>query len=136
MKMVSLSRPLTGIGTGAFLALSLVALIAASGCKEDPPPPLPEAKTAPTPTTLELEVPEEDGGAEEEVAKPKGKGVRKPSGPLAACCAALRQNAASAPPETQGHMLNAAAACDAANKAGGTSFPGFPGLAALPAACK
>ncbi len=134
-----LSRSGSEIGLRSVLLCAALAVGATLGCKkeEEPPPPLPEAKPAATPETLELEIPEEDAGEEEEPKK-TGTGVRKPKG-LAACCAALRQNAASAPPETQGHMLNAAAACDAANAAGAGSVAGLSALlrgAKMPAACQ
>ncbi len=141
MKVVSRSRRVSG--TVALSLLVCLAALGASGCKnEDPPPPLPEPKPAATPTTLQLEAPEEDAGKEEEEPKKVGKGVKRASGPLAACCSALRQNAANAPPETKGHMLNAAAACDAANAAGGGksgflgALSGLLGGAGIPAACK
>lgn len=142
MKSVS-SVLRTGIGIlGSALAVCCLAL-AAPGCKQDEaPPPLPEAKPAPTPTTLELAPPEEeDAGAEEEKPKPTGKGGAKAGGALSACCAALRQNAASAPPETAGHMLNAASLCDAANATGTkagflATLGGLLKGAGIPAACK
>lgn len=103
--------------------LASVLLIAATGCqKDEAPPPLPQAKPAETPQVATL-VPEgeDDFEEEEEQAAPK-TGTRKAApGPLAKCCQALRQNAANAPPETAGHMLTAAAACDAANSSGKTS---------------
>ncbi len=127
--------------TSGCLCIGMLAAGTTIGCKnDDPPPPLPEAKPAATPTTLELEPPEEEEEEEEEEKK-KGTGVRKPSGPLAACCQALRQNAESAPPETQAHMRNAASACDAANAAGSKAgflagLAGLLGGAGAPAACK
>jgi hypothetical protein len=48
-------------------------------------------------------------GAMRSIAKPTGGG--DPSG-IAACCSALRSNAASAPPEHQSSMLIAAGVCD------------------------
>lgn len=139
MKNVCLSPLRSTLGS---LGLCLLIGLPTMGCKEDPPPPLPEAKPAATATTLQLEAPEIDAGAEEEEPKKTGGGSRGASGPLAACCQALRQNAASAPPETQSHMLNAAAACDAANKAGGgragflVTLTSLLGGAGAPAACK
>ncbi len=99
----------------------------AVGCqKDEAPPPLPTPKPAPTPTVAQL-VPEEDEEEEEvEEAKPTTRRTTggKAAGPLTACCQALRQNAANAPPETKGHMLTAAAACEAANASGNTGFLG------------
>jgi hypothetical protein len=140
MKTVLLSCLGSGFGLRSALWCSLLLAVATTtGCKkeEEPPPPLPEAKPAATPETLELEIPEEDAGEEEEPKK-TGTGKARPRG-LAACCAALRQNAASAPPESKGHMLNAAAACDAANAAGAGTVAGLAGLlrgAKMPSACQ
>lgn len=95
---------------GAALALVLGSAV---GCKKDePPPPLPEPKAVET-AEAPLELAPEDAGAP---VKPKAvvkTGTRKASG-LAQCCAALRQNAASAPEPTKGYMLYAAGACDLA----------------------
>jgi hypothetical protein len=95
---------------GAALALVLGSAV---GCKKDePPPPLPEPKPVETAEApLEL-VPEDAGAPVQPKAVPKS-GTRKPSG-LGRCCAALRQNAASAPEPTKGYMLYAAGACDLA----------------------
>ncbi len=114
-----------------YLLLGGLAL-ATSGCqKDEAPPPLPTPKPAPTPTVAQL-VPE-DEEEEEEVEEPKAAtkrtGSKAAAGPLTACCQALRQNAANAPPETKGHMLTAAAACEAANAQGNAGFLG--GLNAL-----
>jgi hypothetical protein len=126
----------------AFALISALLLFgAASGCQnKETPPPLPTAKPATTPSTLKLEAPkEEDAGGPKKTVK---KGGGKSQGTLGACCAALRQNAAGAPPETAGHMQNAAAACDAAN-ATGAGKAGFAGVlggllkgAGMPPACK
>jgi hypothetical protein len=129
-------RPTTG---GLLLMSALLVAALAGGCtKDEAPPPLPQAKPATTPTALQLEIPkDEDAGATKPVKK-GGKGGGGAAGALGPCCAALKQNAASAPPETQAHMLNAAAACDAANKVGGSksSFLGLLRGAGLPAACQ
>jgi hypothetical protein len=113
----------------------------AIGCKKDePPPPLPEPKPVET-AEAPLELKPEDAGApvQEKVA-PKPT-ARKPSG-LAQCCAALRQNAASAPEPTKGYMLYAAGACDLAAAQGkdkasavGVIANALKG-AGLPADCK
>jgi len=116
--------------------------IAATGCqKEEAPPPLPQARPAETPTVATL-VPEGEDEFEEEEEEPapkKGSG-KAAAGPLTKCCQALRQNAANAPPETAGHLLTAAAACDAANSAGKTSaasiISGLLKGAQMPAVCQ
>lgn len=101
------------------LALGLLIPIVAgwSGCKkEEPPPPLPSAAPASTPSApLELAI--EDAGSDEDAdaeAGPKKTGPYKPAASLKACCSALAQNAASAPPPTNMYMMQAAAACNAA----------------------
>jgi hypothetical protein len=103
---------------GSFVALwqggaLALALASAVGCKKDePPPPLPEPKPVEA-TEAPLELKPEDAGAPiQPKAAPKPTAARK-SG-LQACCAALRQNAASAPEPTKGYMLYAASACDMA----------------------
>lgn len=83
-----------------------------TGCEEDePPPPLPAAETEDQPTApLVLEA--EDAGEEEEDAGKKVVGGPfKPKSNLTACCNALQQNAASAPPPTNAYMIQAAALC-------------------------
>jgi hypothetical protein len=96
--------------SGAALAFALGSAV---GCKKDePPPPLPEPKAVETAEApLEL-VPEDAGPPVQPKAAPKPT-TRQASG-LAKCCAALRQNAASAPEPTKGYMLYAAGACDLA----------------------
>jgi hypothetical protein len=122
-------------------ALALV-LGSAVGCKKDePPPPLPEPKAVVTAEEAPLELKPEDAGApvQEKVA-PKPT-ARKPTG-LAQCCAALRQNAASAPEPTKGYMLYAAGACDLAAAQGKDKQSAVSMLtnalkgAGLPTACK
>ncbi|HEU4579308.1 MAG TPA: hypothetical protein VFS67_13680 [Polyangiaceae bacterium] len=92
------------------------------GCRKDePPPPLPEAPKPAEPAAvapLELK-PEDAGKPPEPAAAPPAKATaRKASGGLAACCAALRQNAANAPEPTKGYMLTAAGVCDGAAQSG------------------
>lgn len=82
------------------------------GCKKDePPPPLPSAAPEPTEVkTLTLE--EEDAGVDADADAGKkvvGKGV--PASSLKNCCAALAQNAKSAPPPNNVYMSQAAAVC-------------------------
>lgn len=122
------------------LVCLLVPLVGAAttGCKKDePPPPLPSASppAAATPTqTAPIElVPEEIPvpSASASATPPKGTGTGTS---LKKCCAALRQNAASAPEPNKTYMLNAATACDM-----GASIGALGGLlrgAGLPAACK
>jgi hypothetical protein len=92
------------------------------GCRKDePPPPLPAAPKPAEPAAvapLELK-PEDAGKPPEPAAAPAPKPTaHKASGGLAACCAALRQNAANAPEPTKGYMTTAAGVCDAAAKQG------------------
>ncbi len=101
---------------GLLIALGLTF----SACKKDEePPPLPTASAdepeEPTPT-LTLQ-PEEDAGDDAD-ADAKPKGPFKPAQSLANCCAALKQNAASAPPPTNTYMLAAAGICDGAVASG------------------
>ena len=115
-----------------------------AACKKDePPPPLPEPKAVETAAEAPLELKPEDAGApvKEKPAVTKSSGVRKASG-LAQCCAALRQNATSAPPPTKDYMLYAAGVCDMAAAQGkdkasavGVITAALKG-AGMPAACK
>lgn len=122
------------------LCLSLVAL---AGCKnDDPPPPLPTSKPAPTPSTVTLEIEEIDAGGEEEDEPKRTGGTGRRAGPLTACCSALRQNAANLSEPSKGHMLTAAAACEAANGRGSPASAFLGTLSALlrgapiPSACR
>jgi hypothetical protein len=87
------------------------------GCRKDePPPPLPAAPKAVEPVAeapLELK-PEDAGKPPEPAAAPPKSSGSKSSGSLAACCAALRQNAANAPEPNKGYMTYAAGICDLA----------------------
>lgn len=129
------TRLFTVLGALTFpLAVALVS----NGCKkeeEEPPPvPAPTAVTpAPTPTPTTQIVPEEDAG-KKPVATGDPSGIRK-------CCAALRQNAKSAPPEQQGGYLAAASACDglANSPQGRQALSTLRGLllgAQMPASCQ
>ena len=113
------------------------------GCKKDePPPPLPSAAPAPVPTpTAALEIlPEEQpaASASASVKKPTG-GV--PAQSFAKCCAALTQNAASAPEPTKTSLTQAAGICNslvAAGKSGPGVVSAFQGLlrgVGMPSAC-
>lgn len=128
---------------GLTLPLSMVLY---AGCRKDePPPPLPSAAPATTPSApVELAV--EDSGPDVEDASDadadakKGTGV--PASSMKACCNALAQNAASAPPPTNMYMQAAAQACTAAvaqSKDKSTISGIVSGMlkgAAMPAACR
>lgn len=121
------------------------ALLSATGCKKDePPPPLPSAPpTASTPaavaTTLEL-APEPVPSDSAAPKKPTGTGVAGPS--LKKCCDALAQNSKSAPPPNNTLMLQASQACNVAVAAGAASpqvmaaVRAAMGGAALPPGCQ
>ncbi len=95
-----------------------------TGCeKGTPPPPLPDSEPEKKDAAaLELE-PEPDAGTEDAGAPTPRKGGKpgKKGPSLAACCKALEQNVASAPPSMQGYYVQAAAACQMAVQAGATS---------------
>lgn len=119
----------------------VIALVAASGCKKDePPPPLPEPKVVET-TEKPLELKPEDAGAPVQ-PKPAAKPTTRKASGIGQCCAALRQNAANAPEPTKGYMLYAASACDMAAAQGKDKASIVGQLAAalkgagLPADCK
>ena len=123
--------------------LLIVTAQAVSGCKkEEPPPPLPTAAPVATAPPAPLQLKPEDAGMPKpaESAKPTGTG-HGTAGGLSACCAALQQNAASAPAPTNGYMLQAAAACKAAVAAGNTAgiaamIRGLLQGAGMPSSCK
>lgn len=120
----------------------VLALAVVPGCKKDePPPPLPEPPKTVETAEKPLELKPEDAGAPVQEKAPPKPTARKPSG-IAQCCAALRQNAASAPEPTKGYMLYAASACDMAAAQGkdkssimGQLTAALKG-AGLPADCK
>jgi hypothetical protein len=132
---------------GPVLLGVVVSLLATGymGCKKDePPPPLPSAApaAAPTPTApLEL-APEEPvaSAAPVESAKKTG-GVAAPAQSFAKCCAALTQNAASAPEPTKTSLTTAAGLCNsmvAAGKTGPGIVSAVQGLlrgVGMPSAC-
>ncbi|WP_438010530.1 acyltransferase [Sorangium sp. So ce321] len=144
------TRLFTVLGALTFpLAVALVS----NGCKkeEDELPPVPSAPAAPTPaptpTPTTQILPEEDAGADaadadvaDADAGKKVVGTGDPSG-IRKCCAALRQNAKSAPPEQQGGYLAAASACDglANSPQGRQALSTLRGLllgAQMPASCQ
>ena len=95
-------------------ALWSVLVLGSVACKKDePPPPLPAAKPVEPVAEAPLQLKPEDAGAPVQPKAPVKTGTSK-SGSLQACCAALRQNAVSAPEPTKGYMLYAASACDLA----------------------
>jgi hypothetical protein len=113
------------------------------GCKKDePPPPLPSAAPAPVPTpTAPVElVPEEVpvASASASVKKPSGGA---PAQSFAKCCAALTQNAASAPEPTKTTLTQAAGMCNslvAAGKSGPGVVSAIQGVlrgVGMPSAC-
>ncbi|HEY0469363.1 MAG TPA: acyltransferase [Polyangiaceae bacterium] len=113
------------------------------GCKKDePPPPLPSAAPAavPTPTAPVELVPEElqAASASASVKKPTGGA---PAQSFAKCCAALTQNAASAPEPTKTSLTQAAGVCNslvAAGKSGPGVVSAIQGLlrgVGMPSAC-
>ena len=114
------------------------------GCKKDePPPPLPSAAPAavPTPTAPVELVPEEVpvASASASVKKPTGGGA--PAQSFAKCCAALTQNAASAPEPTKTTLTQAAGMCNslvAAGKSGPGVVSAIQGVlrgVGMPSAC-
>jgi hypothetical protein len=111
------------VAVGLLLPLTSVVYL---GCKKDePPPPLPSAAPATTPSApLVLEVedaapPVEDADAD---ADAKKVGTGTPAS-MKRCCAAVAQNAESAPEPTKSYMKTLAAACMAA-AAGGKAWSG------------
>jgi hypothetical protein len=130
---------------GPVLLGLLVSSLAAGymGCKKDePPPPLPSAAPAPVPTpTAPLEL-----APEEPPAASASASVKKPTGgapaqSFAKCCAALTQNAASAPEPTKTTLTQAAGLCNglvAAGKSGPGVVSAIQGALrgiGMPAAC-
>ncbi|WP_063751999.1 hypothetical protein [Sorangium cellulosum] len=143
------TRLFTVLGALTFpLAVALVS----NGCKkeEEELPPVPSAPAAvtpaPTPTPTTQIVPEEDAGADADADTADADAGKKPvatgdSSGIRKCCAALRQNAKSAPPEQQGGYLAAASACDglANSPQGRQALSTLRGLllgAQMPASCQ
>ena len=124
------------------LGLLIAVAFTFGGCKKDEePPPLPSASAEPEEPEQVLTLqPEEDAGDSDADAAKVG-GPYKPKQSLANCCAALRQNAASAPPPTNGYMLAAAGVCEAAAGSGQDKNTALAGIQAalkgvgMPAAC-
>ncbi len=121
---------------------SMLAMLPLTSCKKDePPPPLPSAapQAAPPPQQVELQpIAEAVPDAAAPTAAKKAGGSAKPAS-IAACCAALEQNAANAPEPNKTYMMQAAAFC----KSQGGANPAFVGIlqgilktANLPTTCK
>jgi len=131
---------------GPVLLGVVVSLLATGylGCKKDePPPPLPSAApvvTAAPAAPLEL-APEEPVASAAPSATVKAGGTGAPAQSFAKCCAALTQNAASAPEPTKTSLTTAAGICNslvAAGKSGPGVVSAFQGLlrgVGMPSAC-
>ena len=130
---------------GPVLLGVVVSLLATGylGCKKDePPPPLPSAAPAavPTPTPLP-ELPPEPVPSAAPAESVKKVGIAVPAQSFAKCCAALTQNAASAPEPTKTSLTTAAGICNsmvAAGKSGPGIVSAFQGLlrgVGMPNAC-
>jgi hypothetical protein len=118
--MMKRSRSVTVV-LAALVPVMILSL--GNGCtcnkKDDDDKPAPSASApppAPTPTTPVAVVPEEDAGAPDAAADagkpPVGPGGGGAYGSIAKCCAALQQNANSAPMEQKGYYMAAASACN------------------------
>lgn len=122
----------------------IVPLAGVVGCeKDEPPPPLPSAAPKTEPTE-ELTLEPEDAGVDDADADADKKptGPYKPGPSLKACCAALSQNANSAPEPQATYMRQAAATCNAMVASGqgkGTILGAVRGVlkgAGMPSACR
>ncbi len=98
----------------------------------------PPATVSVMPEPVDAGPPPSDAADDADAADAKKTGGGDPTG-VRACCAALRQNAKSAPPEAQGAYLMAAGACDTMVAGGGLRLAQLRGMllgAGLPSACK
>ena len=128
---------------GSVLLGVLLSSLATTGCKKDePPPPLPSAAPAAIPTpTAPLELAPEEPVAAAGAPAVKATGTGAPAQSFAKCCAALTQNAASAPEPTKTSLTQAAAFCNslvAAGKSGPSVATAVQGLlrgVGMPSAC-
>jgi hypothetical protein len=121
-----------------------------NGChKDDDDKPAPSAAPpppAPTPSAPATVMPEEDAGtppadAGADAAHPVGPGGPPGSGTLAKCCAALQQNANSAPIDQKMYYMAAAQYCNGVRNtpAGQQAFAqirSFLAGAKMPGACR
>jgi len=129
------------------IAACSVVLVEASACNK----PQPEPNARPS----IVEVAPDSGSATPETPEPvAGDGstssgdpvvpdaAAAPSSNMKACCEALAQNAKAAPPPTNGHLLSAAAACNATVATGKDGVTFLANLqsslkgAEVPAACR
>ncbi len=110
---------------GPVLLGVLVSSLPVTGCKKDEaPPPLPSAAPAAVPTpTAPLELAPEEPVAQPSASAPVKVGTGAPAQSFAKCCAALTQNAASAPEPTKTSLTQAAGVCNSL-VAAGKSGPG------------
>jgi len=148
--MKNASQPTTkwSLLTPIILGLALPAVASTyMGCKKDkPPPPLPAAPSETAPPKQLVLTPEdagEDAAADADADAKKVTGHYKPKSSLANCCAALSQNAQSAPdPMTKTYMLQAAGICSAMATQGKSKNAALGAIqgalkgAGLPSACR
>jgi len=134
------------------LLAALVPVAVLGGCKgcnkdDDDAKPAASASAPPpasSPAPVTTVVPEEDAGTPDagiDAGPPHPGGGGWGSGSLAKCCAALMQNANSAPLDQKGYYLAAANACNGMRNtsAGQQAFANirsFLAGAKMPAACK
>jgi hypothetical protein len=136
------------------LAALLPVIVLSTGCNsckkdDDDKPATTVASAAPAPTPTPVApvaiVPEEDAGAPADAGADAGKPPPGPggggSGTLAKCCAALQQNANSAPMEQKMYYMAAAQYCNGMRNtpAGQQAFAqirSFLAGAKMPGACK
>jgi len=136
MKRTSYLTATFGVVLSA-LSLSVV------GCKKDePPPPLPSAAPSAEPAPVLAIEPIAEPVVDAAAPVKQGTGTARPAASLSACCAALMQNAASAPEPTATYMKQAAATCSSLAEQGkdkasiiGILQAALRG-AGLPAACR
>jgi hypothetical protein len=134
------------------LLFPLAVVAVSNGCnKQEEDTPAPSAIPAPTPTPtptpapIATIAPEEDAGSDAAADADADAGKKVTGGGDATgikkCCAALAQNANSAPPEQKGAYVAAAQACNSlvASPQGRQALASLRGLLAgaqMPAACK
>jgi hypothetical protein len=118
-----------------------------NGCKkddDDKPAPSAAPPPAPTPSAPATVVPEEDAGAPADAGvdagHPPGGGGAPGSGTLAKCCAALQQNANSAPLDQKAYYMAASQYCNGmrntpAGQQAFTQIRMFLAGAKMPGAC-
>ncbi len=145
------TRPITVVFAALVPVMLLGAVNGCSGCKkndDDDAKPVSTASAAPAPTPTPAPSPapvvtEEDAGAADAGtdAGPKPVGPGNASGSISKCCAALQQNANSAPLDQKPYYMAAASACQgmrntpSAQQAFG-QIRAFLAGAKMPGACK